>query len=184
MNLDELLRSPWFYRSPSPFSLVYYGAIILLGARILLRRVEYRRWRWSNALTESFFLNGIIIVSCDFLWMWASAARFLPDFPDSLGQVLAVLGRDAVGVLFCFMLVGNRIKEDIVSFKESTFCGYFLLIVFLTFIFTFAETPAFTDWTYAIRVGESTRNILVSLVFSYGLGKAVGAVILWTWWKE
>ena len=184
MNLDDLLRQPWFYKSPSPFSLLYYGVLVFLGARILLRRVEYRRWRWSNALTESFFLNGFIILSCDVLWMWASAARFLPDYPDSLGQVLAVLGRNVAGMAFCYMVISDRIKQDVISFKESTFGAYFFFIVFLTLLFTYAQTPAFTDWTFAVRMGASTQTILTSLIFSYGLGKAVGATLIWTWWKS
>jgi len=183
MELGDILRNEWFYRSPGPMSLIYYGIIILLGARLLRKRVEYRRWSWLNALTESFFLNGFIILSCDFLWMLASGLRFLPSFPDSFWQVVFVLARDVVGCVFCFLMLRNRFKESVISFKDSTLTAYCALVLFLVILFVFAPNPTFTDWTYAIRQECSTERILNSLVYSYGLGKFVGAVLIWTWWN-
>jgi len=184
MLLDDLLRSEWFYRSPGPLSLIYYGSIVLLGARLLRKRVEYPKWGWLNALTESFFLNGFIILTADFLWMLVSGLRFLPAYPDSFSQVVFVLARDCAGIVFCFLIVGKRMLDGVVSFKDSTGYAYFTLMIFLIAVFGFATSPVQTDWTYAIRMGSGTETILTSLIFSYGLGKAVGAVLIWTWWKN
>ena len=184
MELDDLLRSPWFYRSPGPLSLVYYFVVVSLGAHVLLSRVKYEKWPMLNAFSESFFVNGFIVLTGDFLWMLGSALRFLPEFPDSLVQVLAVLGRDLVGCLFCFLLVGNRFLDGTVGFKRKTFLAYVLLILFFVAVFGVAESPAFTDWTYAVRVGASTEAILTSLVVCYGVGKALGSLVIWTWWKS
>ena len=183
MWLDDLFHSEWFYRSPGPISIVYYGVIILLGARLLQKRVTYRRWKWVNSLTESFFLNGFIVLSADLLWMLASGLKFLPSYPDSFCQVVLVLARDCVGMVLCFLLVGKRLLHSAISFKESTAFAYFTLIVYLVAVFGFASDPSVTDWTYAVRQGLSTDKILASLIFSYGLGKVVSAVLVWSWWN-
>jgi len=184
MNLDELLRSPWFYQSPGPLSLLYHGTIILLGARLLSKRVKYRRWTWLNALTDSFFLNGFIVLSGDINWMVACGIRFLPSYPGNLLQVVAVLGRDIVGMVFCYLLVGRYIKDHIISFKKSTLIAYFCLTAFHIVLFATAKSPVQTDWTYAIRQGCSTSTILTSLLVSWVGGKAVTAFLIWTWWKR
>lgn len=184
MSLDELLRSPWFYRSPGPISLAFYSVLILLGARTLLKRVTYHKWRWLNALTESFFLTGFIILTGDFIWMSICAARFLPYYANSFPQVMAVLGRDVAGIFLCVLLVSHRLKEGIITPKTSTFWAYGLLVWFLGVLFAVAPDPTWTDWTYAVRMGCSTARILTTLVVSYGLGKAITAFLVWTWWKS
>lgn len=184
MNLDELLRSPWFYKSPGPLSLTYYAVLILLGARVLLKRVEYKKWRYVMAMTDSFFLVGFIVLSGDFLWMLTCALRFFSFYPNNVVMVVSCLGRDAVGMVFSYFLVGDRIKQKTISFKRSTLAAYFLLICFLVVDFLVAKDPTFTDWTYAIRQGCSTGKILTALLVSYGLGKAFTAFLIWTWWKE
>ena len=187
MNLDELLRSPWFYRSPGPISIAYYCIIILLGTRILLKRgAKYRfeRWRWLFALTDSFFINGFIILSGDLLWITVCAARFLHVFPIETFGVLAVVGRNIFGMILCYLLVGRRFKEKMVTFKKSVFFAYVLLTCFFVVNFLVAPDPSWTDWTLAIRWGRDTTYILASLIVSYGIGKTFGTILFWCWWKK
>lgn len=184
MSLDELLRSPWFYKSPGPLSLFFYGTIILSGAWVLTKRVTYTRWKWVNAFTESFFLNGFIFLSGDLLWISASILRFLPMYPESLNQAITLLARDLLGLLFCFLLIGQRLKDKIISFKQHTFLSYFVLTSFFVICFLVAKDPTFTDWTYAVRVGASTETILVSLFVCYGIGKMLSVVLVYSWWKR
>lgn len=183
MDLDSLLRSEWFYSSPGPISLIYYAILILFGAYFLVKRVEYRRFKWLNALTESFFLNGFIILSGDLIWILICACRFLPFYPDNLFLVVCVSLRDFVGMILCFLLVGNHIRKGVIKFGKNTFMAYLLLIGFLLVDFGMATTPAWTDWTFAVRQGYSTSFILASLFFSYGLGKVFSTVLWWSWWK-
>jgi hypothetical protein len=187
MTLDELLRSPWFYSSPGPLSLAYYGIIIFLGARILLRRgAKYKRekWRWIFALTDSFFINGFIVLSGDLLWITVCAARFLSVYPIETFRVACVFGRNSLGMVLCYMLVGQWFKQKIVSFKKSTFFAYVLLTGFFVVNFLVAPDPSWTDWTLAIRWGQDTTYILASLIVSYGVGKTLGTILFWTWWKN
>ena len=183
MSLDTLLRSPWFYSSPGPMSLIYYAILILVGAHLLLKRVTYKRHKLLMALTESFFIMGFIILSGDLIWMTICGIRFLPSYPDSLFQVFSVIGRDITGMIFCFLFIGSRFKEKIVSFKQTTFFAYVLLVGFLILDFAIAPDPTFTDWTYAVRQGCSTEHILKSLIFSYGIGKVFSTMLVWSWWK-
>ena len=183
MSLDDLLCSPWFYSSPGPISLTYYAILIIIGAYLLTKRIQYTKRKWLIALTDSFFLNGFIILSGDLIWMSICAVRFLPSYPNSLIQVVSVLGRDVVGMLLCYFLVGNLIKKGVMEFKRSVFYAYVLLIGFLLVDFGMAKTPAWTDWTYAVRQGCSTSYILASLLFSYGIGKVLSTLLVWAWWK-
>jgi len=186
MTLDELLHQPWFYRWPNPMSTIFYGVVVLVGAKLLLKRgTEYRfkRWRWLFAWTDSFLLVGFIALSGDFLWMLACALRFLSFYPNNLFLVVSCLGRDLVGMVFCYFLVGNLIKQKVVSFKRSTFAAYLLLILFLVVNFGFAPDLTWTDWTYAVRAGCDTATILRSLLVSYGLGRVFSVILLWSWWK-
>ena len=183
MSLDDLLRSEWFYRSPGPISLIYYGTIILLGARILHRKVEYRRWSWLNSLTDSFFVNGFIVLVGDIIWITACATRFLGSYPIETFQVLAVFGRNFAGLLLCYLLTAKIFKQKIVSFKRTTFLAYVVLGGFFAFNFAVARDPAWTDWTLAIRWERPTIYILKSFLWSYGVGKAVGLLTFWTWWN-
>jgi len=184
MNFESIVRSPWFYSSPGPISLAYYGTITIVGAYLLTQRIQYKKRKWLLALTDSFFLNGFIILSGDLIWIGICAVRFLPSYPDSLFQVVSVLGRDVVGMVLCYFLVGNLIKKGIIKFGKNTLYAYLLLIGFLLVDFGMAANPTWTDWTYAVRQGCSTNYILASLLFSYGIGKVLSALLVYTWWKK
>lgn len=184
MNFESILRSTWFYSSPGPISLAYYGILIIVGGHLLTKRIQYKKRKWLLALTDSFFLNGFIILSGDFIWMSICAVRFLPFYPNSLIQVVSVLGRDVVGMVLCYFLVGNLIKKGVMKFKRATFYAYLGLIGFLIVDFGMAKTPSWTDWTYAVRQGCTTNYVLASLVFSYGIGKVLSTVLVWSWWKQ
>lgn len=183
MNFEEILRSPWFYSSPGPMSLTYYTVIIVIGSYILRKRLVYKKHAVIQSLTDSFFLNGFIILSGDFLWMLVCGLRFLPSYPESLFQVLTVLGRDIIGMILCYFLIGNHIRKGIISFKNITLISYTILIGFLVLTFSMAPNPTWSDWTYAIRQGCNTDYILLSLIFTYGVGKFLTSVLVWSWWK-
>jgi len=115
--------------------------------------------------------------------MGICAIRFLPFYPESLIQVVSVLGRDVVGMILCYFLVGNLIKKGVMKFKRATFYAYLGLIGFLVVDFGMAKTPTWTDWTYAARQGCTTNYVLASLLFSYGIGKVFSTLLVWAWWK-
>lgn len=115
--------------------------------------------------------------------MLVCAWRFLPTYPESLFQVVSVLGRDFVGMILCYFLVGGLIREGVIKFKNATLISYVALTSFLMITFAMAADPTWTDWTYAIRQGCSTSHILTSLLFSYGIGKVLSTLLVWSWWK-
>jgi len=184
MSLEDLIREPWFYSSPGPLSLTYYGILILVGAYLCLRRVRYRRWPRLIALTDSFFLTSFIVLSCDAMWMGVCALRFLPSYPQDLFLVISVLARDFGWMLFCYLLMGKHFRQKVISFKRNTFYAYLVLLSFLCMNFALAPNPTFTDWTYAIRQGCDISVVLKALAFSYGVGKAVGVLVFWSWWTK
>jgi len=105
-------------------------------------------------------------------------------YPVETFSVAAVVGRNSVGMILCYLLVGQRFKEKIVSFKKVTFYAYVLLTCFFVVNFMFAPDPTWTDWTLAIRYERDTMYILASLIVSYGVGKTLGAILFWSWWKN
>jgi len=131
----------------------------------------------------SFFLIGFIILSGDFIWMLLSTVRFLPFYPDNLFLCLSVLGRDAVGMLLCFLLTHDKM-DKVLQFSQRTVLAYGFLILFLGFHFLIAETPAWTDYTFAIRQGYSFDFILSSFIATWIGGKVVTVLLVWSWLKR
>lgn len=184
MNLDDVLRSPWFYKSPGPLSLIFYVSLLIYGAMKLRRQIHYEKHGWFWAFYESTLLMGFLVLGMDVIWMSVSALRFLPMYPRDLGLVFAVLGRDAVGMFFCYLFVGDRMKQGIISYKDSVALSYLLLTSYLVAGFSIAPNPSWTDWTRAIIQGAPTSQILIVLLLQFGVGKILTALAVWTWWKK
>ena len=143
----------------------------------------YKRWRHVNAFTDAIFLVGIITLSTDLMWVIACALRFGMMFPDSLLQLVFCALRDMVGMIFCYLLIGNYFKNKIVNFNHKTWLGYLLNLTFLIIWFILAPNPAWTDWTYAIKNNYSFTIILTSFIISHIIGKAIVTNIYFMIWK-
>ena len=183
MVFEELLRSPWFYSSPSPMSIIFHACIIWLGAIVLRERLEYKKHPILMSLTDSFFVVGFIVLSGDFIWMALCGLRFLPAYPDNLFLVLTTLGRDAAGMIFCFLLQKDKIGK-VIKLKKNTVLWYVILIAFLGFNFLIATDPTWTDWTYAIRMGYNVDYIFKSFLVTWVGGKIMAAMLVYSWFKS
>jgi len=182
MGFEEILRSPWFYSSPSPMSLLFHGILIFIGAYVLRKRIHYSKHPMLMSLTDSFFVVGFIILSGDFIWMAICGLRFLPIYPDNLFLGITILARDATGMAFCFLLQIDKFGK-VIKLKWLTICSYLILIAFLAINFFVAPDPTWTDWTFAIRQGCSTDHIIKSFLVSWGGGKIVASMRVYSWFK-
>jgi len=175
---------PWFALSPSPFSIIFYLILTIWGAKQLLKRTEYKRWKRLNAFTDSLFILGFIVLLGDLTWVIFCGLRFGWAYPSSVLQVLFSGGRDVAGITFCFLLIGSHFKNGILTFGNKT---WWLLIWNALFIFVWfllAPSPAWTDWTFAIRHGFPLETVLTSFFISHVIGKLLVATTYYTVWRK
>lgn len=179
-----LSEVPWFALSPSPFSIIFYFILIFYGIRKLLKTNKYRRWKYVNAFAEAFFILGLIVLIGDCLWIVACGLRFGTLFPDSLPQLGYSFARNIAGLALCFLLVGNDFKRGLLSFKPSTYLMFYVNCIFLLAWFGLSSSPAYTDWTFAIRYDYPFATVLLSFLVSHVIGKGLVASIYYTIWGK
>lgn len=175
---------PWFALSPSPFSIIFWLVLIIWGARRLLRKVEYRRLKYLNALTDTFFVLGLVVLSTDLMWVLICALRFGSLYADSVLQLVLYAARDVAGMLFCYLLTSQYFKKEIFHFNRKTVASYLLNLTFLAIWFACAEGPWFTDWTYAIRYDYSAAVIWTAFFISHVIGKIIVWLIYYSLWES
>ena len=175
---------PWWARSPSIFTVVFWTVLIVLGTRQLLKKVKYKRWKHLVALTDSIFVLGLVVLPLDFMWVLVCSLRFGILFPDSVLQLVFCGLRDIVGIILCYLLVGKYFEEKILKFNGKIILFLMINLVYLIVWFLYARTPAQTDWTYAIRYDYPLSVILTSFFVSHVVGKSLAALIYFSIWKN
>lgn len=175
---------PWYAKSPSVFTLVFWMILIVWGAHQLLKKVKYKRWKYLIALTDSVFVLGMVVLPLDLMWVVVCGLRFGMMFPDSVLQLFFCGLRDIMGIIFCYILIGKYFEQKIVKFKGKTVLLWIVNLVFLVVWFLYATTPAQTDWTYAIRYDYPLTIILTSFFISHIIGKSLAALIYFSVWKN
>ncbi|MHA1829067.1 MAG: hypothetical protein ACTSX6_10530 [Candidatus Heimdallarchaeaceae archaeon] len=150
------MEIPWYAQSPSPFSIAWY---------CLYGYVAHRNgfsWR------DSVWLVGFVVLSGDLIWVAASGLRFGWFYPDSVPQLILCAARDFAGMLFCLIMLKTPIK-----FNDLTVLGYITNIVFMLIWFLLAPSPAYTDWTYAIKHNYPLPTIITAFIFSHIIGRII-----------
>lgn len=175
---------PWWALSPSPFTLAFWLVLTAYGMKQLLRKVEYKRWRYYHAFGEASSTVGFIVLLLDLCWVVVCALRFGSMFPNSMMQLALAGLRDLVGVIFCYLLIGNYFKTNVLHFKTSTILLVLVNWLFLAVWFIFAPSPAYTDWTFAIKHGYSVGVVALSFLVSHVVGKSLVASIYYALWRK
>ena len=180
-----LTEIPWIALSPNPLTLTVWVLLAVYGAKHLLKRNEYRRWRRLNAFTDSLFILGFIVLSMDLMWVVVCGFRFSWFYPLESGlQLFACAGRNVVGMSFCYLLIGGYFKNGTVNFTKNTTIAYVANLVFLAVWFGLSPGPWLTDWTYAIRHGYPQATVLTSFFISHVVGKTLLTIIFVTIWRK
>lgn len=130
-----------------------------------------------HRFAESFFLVGFTILLLDFCWTIACGLRFGALYPNSLMQLAAAGARDLVGALFCYIFISQHLK------KPSKYaCMLFgVNLVFLALWFGLSPSPAYTDWTYALKKNYPSFVVAQSFFVSHIIGKTIVALFYFSW---
>jgi len=173
---------PWYAKSPSPFTFAWWLVFAVWLTFKIKKRIVYRKWQTLNAFTDALFVVGLVTLIADFMWVAACLLRFgmeYPFYPDVF-QLLLCLARDAVGAVFCFLLVKHLFDNGFLRFD-----GHFVLAAitnasFLALWFLAADSPAWTDWTYALRYDFPLEVVVRSFVLSHVIGRIFLFVMLYS----
>lgn len=180
--------SEWCWKSPSIWTLIFWTILAYWSSRQLRKRVKYRRFEKLNSFTDGLFILGFIVLTTDLMWVLVCLSRFGPLYVsinlDSVWQMVFCALRDLVGILFCFLLIGNYFLKGIVKINKHTIIMYLVNLAFLLAWFYLAPSPAWTDWTYAIRYDYSFIIVLESFVISHAIGKSIVTILYLTIWRS
>lgn len=131
---------------------------------------------------ESLLVLGFWVLLGDILWCVACYLRFAVTYAGGTQLLLCII-RDGAGALFCFVSSIHLFKSKKVWVDFGVFIWVLFNIIFLTVWFMEANTPALTDWTYAIRHGYPPNTIITSLLLSHGIGKGIMGFIYFSSWS-
>jgi len=139
---------------------------------------RFRRWSKLLALTDAVCFIGFFVFQLDAFWIICSGLKWGPMFPWSeTFQLIMCLGRDLVGAGFCFMFIFEYFKDRRIWPNVITLFGYVVTLSFIAIWFILAESPAYTDWTFALRYGFPPSVAIVSFTLSHVLGRALWCII-------
>lgn len=166
---------PWFAFSPSPWTLIFWAILTFW----LYRKIQHKKKadRFIQKLSlwiDGLFIVGFFVLVSDSVWVMGSLNRWGPLFPwgDSF-QMILCLFRNAAGLIFLYLLTNQYFKEKFVRISKKFLLGLALNALFMGVWFYLAPSPAFTDWTFAIRYDYD----LSVIVFSFFLSHVVGRII-------
>lgn len=166
--------------SPSPFTIIYWLILIAWTYPKLYITGKYKRLPRLMSLTDSACLVGFVVLTNDLIWVTICGLRFGYIYPDSVLQLVICAFRDIAGALLCYSLAGQHWTRKTVSITKKTRLFYMLNIVFITVWFLLATSPAWTDWTYAIKYDYPISVIATSFLTSHIIGKSITTLIYYT----
>jgi len=175
----------WWALSPSPFSIIFYFILIAYAYQKIRGISDTKSIRRKLVvLTDAMLIVGFVVVFMDTIWIVVCGLRFGWFFPNSVLQLILASGRNVAGLVFCYMLIGDYFKQGIIKFTETTALVLFMNVSFLIFWFVASPSPAFTDWTFALRHDYPFSVVLSSLFISHVVGKSLVAILFYTLWRK
>lgn len=174
-----MIKVPWYARSPSPMTLIFWGILALYGT-IQFKPKTVREY--LGAFGNAVFILGLIVLPFDALWCIFQGLRFAYLHPEGILILGLCLLRDIVGSVWCysesfhhFGVKGRLQKKGLL--KLLVFVPYFIIF------FLVAPDPSWTDWTYAIRFDYGNQRIITSYLLGIPM-KIVQAFIYVKLWKK
>lgn len=172
---------PWWALSPSPFTAIIYLALVIYGTRKLLKLREYKRLKYVVAFSDSAFILAFLVLLLDTFWIIFCGLRFGWFFPDSVVGLVLAGARNLVFMAVCWLLVG-RYFEGLLKPRALTFILFCANLTFLGLWFWLSPTPAYTDWTFAIKYDYPLSTVATSFLTSHVIGKSLVAVMFLSYW--
>lgn len=180
---EKVADVPWWALSPSPFSITFYIVLIAFAADRFLAASSYRRLKFLAALTDAFFLVGLVVLSLDTVWVLCSGLRFGALHPEGLRQLAFVAGRNVAGIVLCLILVGGYFTW-LLKFGKTSLLAFAVNVGFMATWFALSPSPAWTDWTYAIRYDYPFTVMFTSFLVSHGVGKGLVTALFLSLWPQ
>lgn len=175
---------PWYALSPSPFTVVYWIVLASWAAIFRLNVQTYKRFQMFARFTDALFIVGLVVVSNDIIWVFACLFKWGALYPASVPQLGFCVARNVAAVMFCYLLTFHLFKKRVVGFTKATWLLYGVNVLFMSVWFWLAPTPAFTDWTYAIRHDYSLNVVAGSFLISHIGGKTLTGLIYLSLWRR
>ncbi len=176
---------PWWALSPSPFTIAFWLVLAVWATRRILVHMKYRRLKHLMAFTDALFIIGFVVLTTDLMWCVACLLKFGPGYPwADVFQLFLCALRDIAATAFCYLLIKSHFDLGFISFNSKTVLSYCVNAIFLSLWFLAAPTPAFTDWTFAIRHDYPMGVVLSSFLFSHVVGKIIVAVLFYSLWSK
>lgn len=160
-------------RSPSPFTLIQWIILTLVGASyVYLKGFKAQTIRKKLFLLScTAFTLGFIVLSSDLVWSILSVVRWGSLHPDSINQMILVIARDITGTILSLFGMITLVNDRYVQWSKTTTILWFWNLVYFIVWFGLAPSPANTDWTYAFRYGYSWSFIWKTFFISHILGR-------------
>lgn len=164
---------PWWMRSPSPFTLIQWIILTLIGMSYVYlkgyKAPTYRKKLYLFSCTA--FTLGFVVLSSDLVWSIFSLVKWYSLHPDSLNQMILVIARDFTGVILSLFGMVSLVNDHWVQWSRLTSWLWGWNIIFFLVWFGLSPSPAYTDWTYAFRYGYSWNVIWMVFFISHVLGR-------------
>lgn len=168
---------PFWARSPSPFTFVFWILLALWGNLHIRGKIQYKRFQRVMSVIDSIFVVGLIALSYDSLWIVFQAIRFRHFFPGDVLELIIRLIQNLGLFAICIFNAYPLFKKKILKLSKVTKFFIFLELAYFVFWFSFAPSMAFTDWTYAIRMGFEPIIVIGAFNISHVLGKLIQGLI-------
>lgn len=172
-----MIEVPWWALSPSPFSVLFWVLLASYGVTLLPKQNVLK------GFVKALFVVGLTVLSFDASWVVLQLIKFGSHFPGSVLQLIVCLARDLAGLLLCYIMTYDLFKQKILEVTYSTGIFYCLLWAFMATWFFYSPSPAFTDWTYAIRFGYDCLTVTYSFIISHVFAKFLQGLIFFSMWK-
>jgi len=165
------MNLPWWAYSPSPYTIVLYGTLGLIGLRGL-KNVQYKHWIIKYVQSCTWLMFTVLL--SDAVWCVFSLARFGWVYPKDVTLIILCIIRDLAAASYCY--TATQKLRDNVDYRRTRLL-WIVNLCFMVVWFSQSSSPAFTDWTYAIRFDYPWGVVAGTFFMSHVLGRIITAGI-------
>lgn len=171
-----MIDVPWWAKSPSPYSLIFWIVLALWGMNKLPKKL--RKYRFF----EAAWIIGLVVLSFDALWCVFQGIFFGYLHPQAITQLMFCFLRDLAGFVLCWIFSYHYFEDGSLKVGYETWMLVMLEVGFMMVWFKMSPDPSFTDWTYAIRMGYEPMRIIIAFIISHVIAKFIQGLIFISMW--
>lgn len=170
---------PWWAFSPSPFTLFFWGLLIVYG----VSRFSPRGWRdYAVHIWDACMILALVVFPVDTLWLICEWFKFGSLYPQDLTLIVVCLIRNVGATIMCTILGWETLIGPRINLKKFSCLAW--AIPFYVVWFLEAGGLEVTDWTYALKMGFPIGRVLQSFFISHILLKSLQAAMYINLWRR